>query len=75
LGRSGSMEMNRDIWKFLSESARRKAAAVHPSEKLLVQDSFREPMLVKIPMPPWALNPHEARPDTSGSRVRDEFDE
>jgi DNA helicase HerA-like ATPase len=75
LGRSGSMEMNRDVWKSLGESARRKAAALAINEKLLVQDSFREPMLVRIPMPPWALNRREARPAPAAARVRDEFDE
>jgi DNA helicase HerA-like ATPase len=75
LGRSGTMEMNRDVWKSLGDSARRKAAALAIDEKLLVQDSFREPMLVRIPMPPWALNPREARPAPPSARVRDEFDE
>ena len=75
LGRSGPMEMNRDVWKSLGDSARRKAAALGIDEKLLVQDSFREPMLVRIPMPPWALNRHEARPAPAATRVRDEFDE
>jgi DNA helicase HerA-like ATPase len=75
LGKSGSMEMNRDVWRFLGESARRKAAALAIDEKLLVQDSFREPMLVRVPMPPWALNRHEARPASAATRVRDEFDE
>jgi DNA helicase HerA-like ATPase len=73
LGRSGSMEMNRDVWKFLGESARRKASALGIDEKLLVQDSFREPMLVRVPMPPWALNRQEAKlPPAPGSRG-DEF--
>ena len=67
------MEMGRDVWRFLGESARRKAQALDKTEKLLVQDGFREPMLVRVPMPPWALNPHEAGPPVS--RLRDEFDE
>lgn len=75
LGRSGSMEMGRDIWRFLGESARRKAQALDKAEKLLIQDGFREPMLVRVPMPPWALNPHEAGPAPAGKRVRDELDE
>lgn len=69
------MEMNRDVWKFLGESARRKAAALALDEKLLVQDSFREPMLVRVPMPPWALNRHETRHAPAAARVRDEFDD
>ena len=74
LGKSGSMEMGRDVWRFLGESARRKATALANSEKLLIQDGFREPMLVRIPMPPWALNPHEAGPSPVGRRIPDEFD-
>jgi len=74
IGKSGAMEMNREIWKFLGESARRKAAVLEKTEKLLVQDSFREPMLVQVPMPPWALNPHEAGPPSFTSRRRDEYD-
>jgi hypothetical protein len=35
-----------------------------PTEKLLMQDSFREPMLVKIPFPPWALREAEAVEDS-----------
>ena len=50
------MEMGREVWRFLGESARRKATALANSEKLLVQDGFREPMLVRIPMPPWACS-------------------
>ena len=75
LGRSGSMEMNRDVWRFLGESARRKAAALDVTEKLLVQDSFREPMLVKVPMPPWALNRDEAPTTLNIGHRPDEFDE
>ena len=75
LGRSGSMEMGRDVWRFLGESARRKAQALDKTEKLLIQDGFREPMLVRIPMPPWALNPGEQMPGPAHARVRDEFDE
>lgn len=74
LGRSGSMEMNREVWRFLGESARRKAAALDKTEKLLVQDNFREPMLVTVPMPPWALNRDEAPAVLQTARVGDEFD-
>ena len=75
LGKSGSMEMGRDVWRFLDDSARRKATALDKTEKLLIQDGFREPMLVRIPMPPWALNPQEAAPSPVGRLLPDEFDE
>jgi hypothetical protein len=63
LGKSGSLELSHPVWRFLSESARRKASMLLPEEKLLIQDSFREPMLVKIPFPPWALRAAEAVED------------
>jgi len=52
--------INHPLWRFLSESARRKASLLLPEEKLLIQDSFREPMLVKVPFPPWAMREAEA---------------
>jgi hypothetical protein len=60
LGKSGSLELGHPVWRFLSESARRKAILLTQAEKLLIQDSFREPLLVKIPFPPWALREAEA---------------
>lgn len=60
LGKSGSLELDQPIWRFLSDAARKKAATLLPDEKLLIQDSFREPMLVTIPMPPWALRGEDA---------------
>lgn len=67
LGRSGSLELSQSVWRFLSDGARRKAAGLRLDEKLVIQDNFREPMLVKVPFPAWALRPREAaldRPDS-----------
>jgi len=55
VGKSGSLELSNSLWKFLSVASRGKAAQLLPEEKLIVQDSFREPMLLKIPRPPWAM--------------------
>ncbi|MDD5368542.1 MAG: ATP-binding protein [Anaerolineaceae bacterium] len=59
IGRSGSLEMGQQIWKFLSESTRKKTANLQSDEKLIVQDTFREPMLIKVPFPAWAMRPAE----------------
>lgn len=74
IGKSGSLELDHQVWKFLSESARKKAATLLPDEKLLVQDSFREPMLVTVPMPPWALRGEDAVIDGGVSTRFDEFE-
>ena len=46
-----------------------------PEEKLLIQDSFREPLLVKVPFPPWALRGADAVDDLPVSNTATEFDD
>ena len=60
VGRSGSLELSADIWKSLGTAARKQAAQIMEDEKLIMQPSFRAPMLAKIPFPPWALRKEEA---------------
>jgi uncharacterized protein len=60
VGRSGTLELSQDVWRFLGPSARSAAAQLQPDEKLLYQPSFREPMLAKIPFPPFALSEGDA---------------
>lgn len=66
LGKTGPVELGDPVWRFLNESARRKAGQLLPEDKLLIQDSFREPMLVKIPFPVWALRSEDAADETIG---------
>jgi DNA helicase HerA-like ATPase len=67
LGCSGSLELSQPIWRFLSDSARRKAATLPVTEKLIMQDNFREPMQVRVPFPVWAMRREEVliEPSTS----------
>jgi uncharacterized protein len=55
VGRSGTLELSAEVWKVLEPAARSQAAQIQADEKLLMQPSFRAPMLAKIPYPPWAL--------------------
>jgi hypothetical protein len=59
VGRSGTLELGAEVWKFLGPSARGAAAQLQPDEKLLYLPSFREPMLAKIPFPPFALSEND----------------
>ena len=69
VGRSGALELGQEVWKFLSPSARSAAAQLQPDEKLLYQPSFREPMLAKVPFPPFALSESDAdRPEGPPAR-------
>lgn len=55
LGRSGSLELSQQVWRFLSEGARKKAASLQVDEKMIIQDNFREPLFVRVPFPVWAM--------------------
>lgn len=72
LGKSGSVELGRPVWRFLSQSARRKAENLSMDEKLVIQDNFREPMFVRVPFPVWAMNPREALPESDLDTVDDD---
>jgi DNA helicase HerA-like ATPase len=77
LGRSGTLELGQPVWRMLSDSARRKAASLSIDEKMVIQDNFREPMHLRVPFPPWAMNPKEATdnaPDSETALGRDEDD-
>lgn len=75
LGKSGSLELSHKVWGGLSDAARKKASMLLPEEKLLIQDSFREPLLVKIPFPPWALRGAEAIDDVPAANDATDFDD
>ncbi len=62
IGRSGTLELGHEVWKFLGPSSRNAASQLLPEEKLVYQPSFREPMLAKIPFPPFALSENDAEP-------------
>jgi len=70
IGRSGTLELAAEVWKFLSGSARTAAAQLLPEEKLLYQPSFREAMLAKIPFPPFALSENDAEVVTDSTPLR-----
>lgn len=76
MGKTGSLELGTNVWRFLSASARRKAESLLMNEKLVIQDNFREPMHVRVPFPVWAMNPGEACHDCSDrvpNNDRDDF--
>ena len=54
LGRTGSAELTDKIWSVLEKPTKDKAVKLTNAEKLVWQPTFRQPMLVKMPMNPWA---------------------
>lgn len=76
MGKTGSLELGTNAWRFLSASARRKAESLLMNEKLVIQDNFREPMHVRMPFPVWAMNPNEVsngRSDRGSGSNSDDF--
>ena len=76
LGRSGSLELSQSVWRSLSKSAQRKATELAVNEKMIIQDN--EPMYVRFPLPPWAMNPSEvdnSRNYTATSNLEDDEEE
>lgn len=67
LGRSGTLELSQAVWRGLSDSARHSAASLAIDEKMILQDSFRAPMHVRVPFPPWAMRKEEAVRKVSAS--------
>jgi DNA helicase HerA-like ATPase len=60
LGRTGGHELQQDVFSFLPESLRKYVEQMGNGDKVVHQPSFREPMHVRVPRPPWAMRKQEA---------------
>lgn len=60
LGKTGMLELSNAVWRALSASAKTRADGLRQSEKLVLQDTFRQPMHIEVPFPPWAMRRAEA---------------
>lgn len=68
LGRTGAAELTDKIWSFFSAEVREKAKNLQASEKFVMQPTFRQPMLVKMPMNPWADKFNNAKTKDFGDK-------
>lgn len=61
LGRTGGHELSQSVFSFLrTESLRDYVEQLGSADKVVHQPSFREPMHVRVPRPPWAMRKQEA---------------
>jgi len=60
LGRTGGHELRQDIFSFLPEELRDYVEQLGASDKVLHLPSFRQPMHMRVPRPPWAMRRQEA---------------
>ncbi len=54
-GACGAAEMEDRVWKSWSPAVRKQATALKLDEKLVMQPTFRGPMLLEMPHPAWAM--------------------
>ena len=55
LGRTGPAELQDRVWQSLDKPARQQASVLNIEQKLVMQPTFRRPMLVRVPHPAWAM--------------------
>jgi hypothetical protein len=60
VGRTGGHELRQDVFSFLPEELREFVEQLGASDKVLHLPSFRQPMHVRVPRPPWAMRRQEA---------------
>jgi hypothetical protein len=66
LGRTGAMELDHTLWRGLPPAFRRMIGNLRPSEKVVITPSARQPMVVRMPFPPWAMRGEDVEPQVSG---------
>lgn len=70
LGRTGSAELTDKIWSVLEKPTKDTATKLSNKEKLVWQPTFRQPMLVKMPMNPWADKRDHVASDISKEEIK-----
>jgi uncharacterized protein len=65
LGRTGSAELQDKVWQSWDKSVRQQAGTLKADEKLIMQPTFRQPMLTKMPFPAWAMRREDIAPSKS----------
>jgi len=63
LGRTGSHELRADVHGFLPTELRSFVETMAGGDKVISCPTFRQPMLVRVPRPPWAMRRAEATVD------------
>lgn len=60
IGRTGGHELEQSIFSFLPAELKDYVEKQGPADKVIHEPSFREPMMVRLPRPPWAMRGQEA---------------
>lgn len=63
IGRTGGHELGQSMFSFLPSELKDYVEKQGPPEKVVHEPSFREPMMIRVPRPPWAMRGQEATDD------------
>ena len=63
LGRTGGQELRGGSTSFLPAAFSSFVETMGGGDKVINAPTFRQPMIVKLPRPPWAMRRPEATPD------------
>lgn len=66
LGRTGPAELQDRVWQSLDKPTRQQASVLSIEQKLVMQPTFRKPMLVRVPHPAWAMKYEHIAASTRG---------
>jgi len=66
LGRTGPAELQDRVWQSLDKPTRQQATVLNIEQKLVMQPTFRKPMLVRVPHPAWAMKYEHIAPRPQG---------
>jgi hypothetical protein len=66
LGRTGPAELQDRVWQSLDKPTRQQATVLNIEQKLVMQPTFRKPMLVHVPHHPWAMKYEQIAARTQG---------
>lgn len=62
LGRTGGHELRAETASFLPSSLRSFVESMNGGDKVIQAPTFREPLVARLPRPPWAMRRAEATP-------------
>jgi hypothetical protein len=74
LGRTGALELEQTVWKGVPPAFRRLVTGLRKEEKVVLTPSARQPMIVRMPCPAWAMTHEDVAftPPTTGRLPRAE---
>lgn len=73
VGRLDTAELSSEQYGFLSKSLKQRVSMLKKGSMVLYQPDIPTPMVVSVPMPPWATRKEEVKDDEESEKILDDF--